>query len=189
MSALGTSTAAIMSIGRPSGPTNAPPRMCSCASASRRKREGRRHRTPKKLGNLLQEVLVKRAAFLLEFIRVEVLELDVRLAELDRGGAVFSLEDGHDGGDVLEVALLEQTLEEVSKLGDAHADCSAGSRRRSHRRSRSDVSRFSCASTASRYCSLLRKRQSRDPPTRPEGTEVKKAAAEEGGLEKPGGRP
>jgi hypothetical protein len=50
---------------------------------------------------------------------------------------------------------------------------SLGASRRSHRRSSSPVSFFSCCATASRYCSFDRKRQSRPPPTRPLGTDVK----------------
>ena len=84
---------------------------------------GRGHGTAEELGDLLEEVLVERASLFLELVGVKVLELDIRLAELDAGGSVLALQDRHDRGNVLEVPLLEEALEEVPELG--HADAAA----------------------------------------------------------------
>ena len=84
------------------------------------------HRASQQLGDLLQEVLVKRAPLLLELVRVQVAELGVRLPELHGGGAVLALERRDDGGHVLQVPLLQEALQEVAQLRDAHARALGG---------------------------------------------------------------
>ena len=80
---------------------------------------GRGHGTAEELGDLLEEVLVERASLFLELVGVKVLELDIRLAELDAGGSVLALQDRHDRGNVLEVPLLEEALEEYTEAESA----------------------------------------------------------------------
>ena len=76
----------------------------------------RRHRTSEQLWNLLEKVLIKRAPLLLQLVRVQVIELRAGVAELERRRAVLALEYRDDRRDVLEVSLLQQTLEEVTQL-------------------------------------------------------------------------
>ena len=67
----------------------------------------RSHGTAQQLWNLLQEVLVKSSSFFLEFVRIEVLELQIRFPEFQRSGPVFPLQSRDNGGDVLQVPLLQ----------------------------------------------------------------------------------
>ena len=74
------------------------------------------HGAAQQQAQLGQERLAERAALVLELVRVQVVELLLRGLEPARGAAVLALEQGDDGRDVLEVATLEQLLEEAAEL-------------------------------------------------------------------------